>query len=177
MKIWEGTTILVFLESTKDVCSLQGAWHSPNTFPSMVPSWHLAKQCKCLNNPANNILKTLLKHIFFLQLFNGTFYHILSKNGDDIQSLKQRLDHFYNRVSNYHTHKSGTRQRYSWYWHHRHYVRWSLLILSFHYQLEFALKSHWLFTLHNIFLLKSSVLKWCCFCDWLKLYMSSGSPV
>lgn len=44
------------------------------------------------------VYEALLKQAYrMFQLFNGTFYHILSKNAGDIQSVKQRLDHFYSR--------------------------------------------------------------------------------
>lgn len=44
------------------------------------------------------VYEALLKQAYrMFQLFNGTFYHILSKNGGDVQSLKQRLEHFYSR--------------------------------------------------------------------------------
>lgn len=33
-----------------------------------------------------------------LQLFNGTFGHVLERAGGDVQALIQRLEHFYSKV-------------------------------------------------------------------------------
>ena len=37
--------------------------------------------------------------VFVLQLFMGTFCEILNKAHGEVNSLKQRLEHFYSRVS------------------------------------------------------------------------------
>ncbi|XP_063445038.1 vacuolar fusion protein CCZ1 homolog [Mytilus trossulus] len=44
------------------------------------------------------VYEALLKQAYrMFHLFNGTFTHILSKNSNDVQCLKQRLEHFYSR--------------------------------------------------------------------------------